>query len=162
MADGWLILAPALVMLMLGSCAERNPTGSQPSTQRVTLGDRTFILELALDEDARFKGLSDRPSLPDDGGMLFVFPEPDHLQFVMRDCLMPIDIIFLDAGGRVVSMHAMKLEPYGTPDFKLPRYRSRYPAQFAIELKGGTVATLALNVGDKVQLPLADLKARAR
>src|SRR5690606_3450982 len=102
-----MLLMIPLLLAMCG-CDERTADG-QVQTQVVKIGDRTFNLELALDDASRYRGLSDRQSLPDDGGMLFVFPKPRPLQFVMRDCLFPIDILFLDGGGRVVSMHEMKL-----------------------------------------------------
>ncbi|MEM7577657.1 MAG: DUF192 domain-containing protein [Planctomycetota bacterium] len=132
------------------------------STLPVTLGDQTFTLELALDNDTRFQGLSDRAYLAPDGGMLFVFPRPRNLEFVMRRCLVPIDIIFLDAGGRVTASHAMTVEPYDRPERQLRRYGSQYRAQFAIELAGGTLETLDLQPGDRIELPLEDLKARAK
>jgi len=93
--------------------------------------------------------------------MLFVFAHPRKLAFVMRRCLVPIDIIFLDAGGRVVQTHAMAVEPYDTPEWNLKRYSSRYAAQFAIELRGGTLEKLKVKVGDKIDLPLKELKQRA-
>src|ERR1041385_5543414 len=66
----------------------------------VNLDGKKFHLELALDDTTRFKGLSDRTDIPADGGMLFVFPRPVTTAFVMRDCPVPIDIIFLDGSGR--------------------------------------------------------------
>jgi uncharacterized membrane protein (UPF0127 family) len=81
----------------------------------------------------------------------------------MRRCLVPIDLIFLDANGRVDSMHQMPVEddPF-KPDHELTRYPSRGGAQFAIELAGGTLDGLDLRLGQRVQLPLEALKARAQ
>ncbi|MFP3422318.1 DUF192 domain-containing protein, partial [Bacillus sp. SIMBA_161] len=87
--------------------------------------------------------------------MLFVFPDARVRRFVMRKCLVPIDIVFLDAAGRIVAMHEMAVEPYDTPESELKRYSSRYPAQFAIELRGGWLERLELETGEKVALPLA-------
>jgi hypothetical protein len=42
-----------------------------------------------------------------DGGMLFVFPEPRMLSFWMYECLIDIDVIFLDASGTVTAIHRM-------------------------------------------------------
>ena len=71
-------------------------------------------------------------------------------------------VVVLDAGGRVVKTCHMTVQPYDTPDGDLLSYDSDYPAQFAIELKGGTLGELHLSPGDRVNLPLARLKARAR
>lgn len=158
-----LVCALLLMLSQLGGCG-----GGQPAvglrTVPVELGGRRFVLELALTPEQRHQGLSDRPAIAPDGGMLFVFPD-DRVavqQFVMRRCLVPIDIAFLDREGRVLAMHAMAVQPPETAEADLVRYSSRYPAQFAIELAGGTLADLELSPGDRVELPLAALKARAR
>lgn len=147
-----------------GGAGSEDPTRADVDgpTQAVTLGGRRFELELAITREKVFRGLSDRMKIESDGGMLFVFKQPRVLEFVMRRCLVPIDIVFLDASGRITAMHEMKVEPYDTPEERLKRYSSRYAAQFAIELAGGTLRGLGLKVGDRVELPYADLKARAQ
>jgi uncharacterized membrane protein (UPF0127 family) len=55
--------------------------------------------------DLRFLGLSDTEALPEDRGMLFVFPEVQDLTFVMRDMDFPIDIVYADDGGVITSIH---------------------------------------------------------
>jgi uncharacterized membrane protein (UPF0127 family) len=82
----------------------------------------------------------------------------------MKDCYFAIDLIYLDAGGRIVEMHHMPAPPPEDrqDEEKLPLYSSKWPAQFAIELKGGTLESLKLERGQKIELPLEDLKAKAR
>ncbi len=160
MAHGRLIAFAALLpCLVAGACSKVDPP---LDVQRVTISGRTFTLELALDDDARFGGLSNRAEIAADGGMLFVFPQPRPLSFVMRQCLVPIDLIFLDAGGRIVATHAMQVEPYDTPEAQLTAYPSEWPAQFAIELRGGTLEALNLTTGHRIDLPTEALKRRAR
>jgi len=118
-------------------------------------------LELALTPTKRYEGLSHREHIDKRGGMLFVFPEPARRTFVMRDCLAPIDLIFLDSRGRVIQTHQMTVEPLDTPDSELTPYPSRWPAQFAIELKGDTLDQLELKNSETIALPLQALKARA-
>ena len=122
----------------------------------------TFNVELALDDASRFQGLSDRAEIAADGGMLFVFDDVRPRRLVMRRCLVPIDIAYLDPMGRVVQTHAMQTEPMGTPESQLVQYPSRYPAQFALELAGGTIERIGLGAGDTVQMPLEALKRAAR
>lgn len=161
-----LLLKPAQLfaaLLVLAACGATTPM-SAPAAQRITLAGREYELEVAATPDARYQGLSDRASIPDDGGMIFVFPAHQvrvH-EFVMRRCLVPIDIIFADVDGVVTATHAMGVEPYDTPDDELKRYSSRTPAQFAIELKGGTLPSLGLKPGDRLDLPLRELKRLAR
>lgn len=148
-----------VVIHLLPGC--QGADSSDASTQKVMLDGRAFELELALDNDSRFQGLSDRSEIIPSGGMLFVFPQPSRLQFVMRRCLVPIDLIYLDPGGRIIMTYPMAIEPFDTPDGQLRRYSSQYDAQFAIELKGGMLQQLNLTAGMKIDLPLDRLKHRA-
>lgn len=129
----------------------------------VTIKGETFNLELAMDDDSRLQGLSDRAEIAPDGGMLFVFPDAQRREFVMRRCLVPINLAFLSDEGEIVWMHAMQVEPKpNAPDYQLKRYKSHHPARFAIEVRDGTLRRLGLQQGDRIELPLDDLKARAR
>jgi uncharacterized membrane protein (UPF0127 family) len=136
--------------------------------EHVVVGKTEFKLEVAYKDDTRFKGLSERTEIDEDGGMLFVFPRKGRLYFVMRDCPVDIDIIFLDDRGRITAMHEMKAEPPRLPtepkpanetdpdpyENRLKRYSSRYEAQYALEFKGGTLAKMdpPLEVGKVVRL----------
>ncbi len=131
-------------------------------TLDVTLAGETFTLELAVDDDARYKGLSDRPSIDKHGGMLFGFRYERVRQFVMRRCLVDIDIAYLDERGRIVKTYTMKKEPYDTDEDDLKHYSSIKPALIAIELRAGTIKRLGLKVGQTVDLPIRALKRRAR
>lgn len=146
-----------IVALLLIGCDSDQPAG----TQRVVINDQPFVLELAVTGEQRLQGLSDREEIAEDGGMLFVFRRPQNLAFVMRRCLVPIDLLYLDAGGRIVDMHRMKVEPAGTSEGDLKRYESAWPAQFVIELKGGTIDKLQLQGDEKVDMPVERLKTLA-
>ncbi len=169
------VLCAVLSAVFLPGCDEQP---KDPSVEKVTISGKTFTLELALDDETRFRGLSGRESIPEDGGMLFVFPDRGvrQHQFVMRDCPVPIDIMYLSASGHIVAMHEMLPEPPRKEDeqvapgqttnakyeARLKKYPSRFPAQFVIELKGGTMKTLKLKEGQKIDLDLAGLKKRAK
>lgn len=137
--------------------------------ERVRLDGRTFRLELAADSDSRTKGLGEREEIAKDGGMLFVFPDARPRTFIMRDCLVPIDIIFLDATSRIVAMHQMEVEPprkEGESDReyedRLHPYRSRWPTQFVIEIRGGLLDELKLEPGQRIDLDTDRLRELAR
>jgi uncharacterized membrane protein (UPF0127 family) len=137
-------------------------------TEDVTISGRKFKLELATDPDKRMFGLSFRETIAADGGMLFVFPRPVTTSFVMRDCPVPIDIIYLDATGRIVAMHKMVPDPRkpGESDSdyeaRLTKYPSGYDTQFVIELKGNTLDSLNLKKNDKIRLDIPKLKKMAK
>jgi len=163
-----LILSPLLIACEENATPPPRPaeTGSLDDAGNVievAIKGQVFKLELALDDATRFQGLSDREDIPEDGGMLFVFPDAQVRHFVMRRCLVPIDIAFLDTKGEVVWMHAMQVEPDPeAPDYRLKHYSSHYPAQFAIEFREGTIRRLGLKQGDRIDLPLDSLKKRAQ
>ena len=88
---------------------------------------------------------------------------------VMRDCPVPIDVAFLDADGRVVSLAEMRVEPPRAPhegrwayEARLPVYRSAAPVRFAIEVAGGRLAELGVTRGTRIPLDVAALVAGAR
>jgi uncharacterized protein len=178
---GLALAALALAFSGPTACSNEGPgpsTGkADTNVESVKIDGEWFHLELALDPIDRFKGLSGREHIEPDGGMLFVFPRPSDQRFVMRDCLVDIDIIFLDPSGRITAMHHMPVEPPRDPETeplgpnglapkyeaRLKKYPSRYPAQLAIELAGGTLKRLDLSEGDLIQFrDLEGLKARAR
>ncbi len=159
-----------LAVLALSGCDDQ----ANANVQSVKIGGKWFHLELALDDNVRVKGLGQRDHIETDGGMLFVFPAARETSFVMRDCPIPIDVIYLDGSGRIVAMHQMQPDPprgadEGKPgeivekyEKRLKQYPSRFPTQLVIELKGGTLPGLNLKEGERIDLPIADLKKRAK
>lgn len=138
-------------------------------TVPVRIAGELFQLEPALDPATRRRGLGGRRAIPDDGGMLFALPAPRIQAFVMRDCHVPIDVAFLDAGGRVVAIHAMRVEPPRRPgetasayEARLRTYPSLRPAQFAVETAGGRLAEVGLVVGQRVFFDREAIARRAR
>lgn len=145
------------------------PAAGGPPTEEVSIRGEPFRLELAIDAGSRKKGLSGRDKVEDHGGMIFIFPSPAHQSFWMRDCLVDIDAAFLDERGRVVALHEMKVErprgrfePSLAYERRLTSYPSRKRAQFAIELKAGTIQRLGLKEGETITLDLDRLKKLAK
>src|ERR1051326_2699645 len=110
-------------VLALASC--NPPAPSNLPTVSMRLGDRTFQLEIADTLASREHGLMRRDSMPADHGMIFVFADEQVLPFYMKDTRIPLDIIFINASGAVVSIKQMK--PYD-----LTTVSSDYPAKWAI------------------------------
>ena len=131
----------------------------------VKIGSMVFTrLELASTDDARIRGLMFRKELPCDGGMLFAFDKEEIHSFWMRNTLIPLDIVFIDAKGIVTAVHTMKVEPPQRPGesdeaycARLPLYSSGRPARAAIEVNAGMAAEI--KVGDRIELGLDGIKA---
>lgn len=135
--------------------------------ETVLVSGETFTLEVVSTEAAIQRGMGGRESLARDDGMLFVFPESRSRRFWMKNCLIPLDIMFLDARGRITAIHQMPEEPLQTEtetmseyEDRLPGYRSLLGAQYAIELQYGRISELGLKTGQKIELPFDCLKTR--
>lgn len=171
----WMMALTLAVLgpLVMSGCEDTGKAST--SVVPVRVKGETFYLEVAATDEVRVPGLGKRTHIDDDGGMIFVFPDSRLREFVMRDCLVPIDIIYTDGAGRALCMHAMTVEPprgkgegvpgdlYNIPyGQRLKKYECTYPAQFAIELKGGMIAKLGVKEGDKLEFDAEGLKKIAR
>src|SRR5581483_8429908 len=93
------------IVMMAGGC-EDSPAGLP--VVRMKIGSQTFNLEVARTEAQQEKGLMKRDSMPADHGMIFVFPEELERSFWMKNTRFPMDILFLNSAGKIVSIHQMR------------------------------------------------------
>jgi len=158
-----------LLLVLLAGCV--NPACHHQDSDQVpvSIGGTHWTLELAQGEEAIQRGMMDRAAIPDGTGMLFVFDEPSIRRFWMANCLVDIDLLYLDGRGRIVSLHRMVTEPPRSPsesvsqyERRLPLYASGSPVRFAIELPAGSIDRLGLKSGDRIPLDLAMLKGGSR
>jgi uncharacterized protein len=105
--------------------------------------------ELATRSETRTHGLMERPSLPADRGMLFLFETTQPLSFWMFNTLIPLDIIFADAQRRITTIHAAV--PPCRPPMRCPSYVSDGLAQFVLEVNAGTAAKAGIAIGDELR-----------
>lgn len=112
-------------------------------TTTLLLGSVVVEAEVADDPSERELGLMYRESMPDDRGMLFVYPSARPRSFWMRNTPLPLSIAFIDAKGVVVSVSDM--EPFSTSPVP-----SGKPAMYALEVNQGWFATHAVAVGTPV------------
>ena len=134
-----------------GSSQDAGPT-LQPGFARVRIGALQVQAEVPEGEQF-YRGMGGRDSLPDDRGMLFVFSVAGRHAIWMRDMLLPIDIIWMSADGRVVDIQTAAPEP-GVPDEQLKRYIPRDPAWYILEVRAGLAAEKGVRVGDKAEVQL--------
>ena len=139
------IHAALLTALFLLAGCENKPT-SGLATVPMQLGSKTFTLEVADRTDSRTFGLMRRDSMPADHGMIFVFGEEEPRGFWMKNCRIPLDIVFIDHAGKVVSVKQMKAYDLNTTP-------SDGPAQYAIELNLGAASAAGVTPGMTLTLP---------
>ena len=89
-------------------------------------------------------GLMFRTSVPADGGMLFDWGSPRESQMWMKNTLVPLDMVFINADGTIRSIAE------NTVPESLAVIDSHGPVLATLELAGGTTATLGIRVGDKI------------
>lgn len=70
----------------------------------ILVGNKKYDVEVAENEEERMKGLQEVIEMDDDEGMLFIFPEPQHVDFWMKDTEIPLDIIFINSDLEVLSV----------------------------------------------------------
>jgi uncharacterized membrane protein (UPF0127 family) len=111
-------------------------------------------VEVADTEAHREAGLMNTRSLPTDQGEAFTWTDPVEVGFWMKDTLIPLDIVYWDAQGRIVDILSM------TPCTADPCaiYNARSAFVGAVELDPGVVEKAGVQVGDTVVLAL---RARA-
>jgi uncharacterized membrane protein (UPF0127 family) len=135
-----------LCVLMLSSCVAC--ASGEPS---VNFGGKTFKVEVADTQEKQALGLMFRDHMPADEGMIFIFPNEAPRSFWMKNCRIPLDIMYFDKELKLVSISA------SAPPCKVsrcPSYPSKAPAQYVLELNAGTASALGIEVGDKMTLDL--------
>lgn len=146
-------LAGIAGLVLLAGCAgagtQQGPNGEplEPLTITTQSGEHRFHVEIADDEMERQRGLMHRDPLADDRGMLFQFPDVAERGFWMHNTPSPLDIIYIDPHGVIVSIAAN-----ATPnsDEVIP---SNGPAMGVLELRAGRAAEIGAKSGDKVRHP---------
>jgi len=83
--------------------------------------------------------------LPADRGMLFPQDAPRVMSMWMRNTLIPLDMLFIDAEGRVVYIRD-RATPQSDALITTP-----VPVKAVLELAGGLCGTLGIQVGDHVR-----------
>lgn len=111
-------------------------------------------VEIADDEAERARGLMFRRDLPQGSGMLFVYEQPQPVSFWMRNTLIPLDMIFIDARGEVRHVYPMArpLDERGIPGAAVGD-----PAPerlMVLEVPGGDAKRLGISPGTVLAHPL--------
>ena len=114
---------------------------------RGAFGTVRIRVELALTAQEQARGLMFRERMPRLAGMLFVYPQERDVAFWMRNTLIPLDMIFVDASGRVVRVHENAVPLDETP------IAAGAPTLAVLEVNGGLARSLGLKPGDELRSP---------
>ena len=126
-------------------------TACMAKSPYVTLKNERFLVELAETPDKQALGLMFREQMPDDHGMLFLFPVEGMRSFWMKNTRIPLDIFYFDEELKLVSV-SENTQPCRVQH--CPSYPSLGPAKYILELNAGKAAELGVKAGDVLELHL--------
>jgi uncharacterized membrane protein (UPF0127 family) len=108
-------------------------------------------VEVVEDVTLQQLGLMFRRELAEDAGMLFIYPGEQTLSFWMKNTKIPLDIIYFDAGLRLVTLIDTAKPCRADPCRNYPATR---PAMYVLEVNGGLAKQWDLKPGDELELHL--------
>lgn len=122
-----------LIPLFENFCRKTQVDGK---TIELKIGEFPILAKVASTPKTQATGYMHEPEPKDGEGMIFIYDKEDPLYFWMKNVKFPLDIVFFDSSLNYVDHQTM--EPFnGERDDLLPRYTSKKPAQFAVELPAG-------------------------
>lgn len=131
--------------------AQTCPNPPQPELPRSPLtivtagGSHSFSVELARTGEQKTCGLMLRQRLGPGEGMLFQYQPPAQAYMWMANTVIPLDMIFIAADGRIVHIEEDAVpfshEVRGTPE----------AVSGVLEVRAGTVDRLGIRPGDLVR-----------
>lgn len=110
-------------------------------------GQARFSVEVADDNQERAQGLMNVDHMATMSGMLFVYEEPQHATFWMRNTLIGLDMLFASPDGTILAIHenAIPLDETVIDGGEGVKY--------VLEINGGLSARLGIKTGDVLQHP---------
>ncbi|MGN0866142.1 MAG: DUF192 domain-containing protein [Oligosphaeraceae bacterium] len=144
------------------------PAPSGEILRDVEIGPQRFeVVELACTVQEKAQGMQGRTHLPDTSAMAFLSLPPRPQVFWMKNTRIPLDVIFLDASGRILQISSMAVEEPRRAGESESRYHARLKRYTCVgevfcvlEIRGGLAGELGLAAGDS--LPAFSLAALAR
>ena len=140
-------VTPAHAQRAQDSAPERLYTRRAPLMIETDSGIVTLDVEIADTPALRSRGLMFRQRLPRGRGMLLLWPRPSMAALWMKNTLIPLDMVFIDASGRIVHIHEN-----AQPGDLTPVSPGR-PVMAVLEIAAGEARRLGLRPGLRVSLP---------
>jgi len=107
-------------------------------------GVQVFSVEEAKTDEERERGLMFRTSLPEGQGMIFDFSPEQNVSMWMKNTLIPLDMIFIRADGRILRIaENTKIQ---SEDI----IASGGPVRAVVEVIAGTAKKYGIAPGDRV------------
>ncbi|MEK7092398.1 MAG: DUF192 domain-containing protein [Patescibacteria group bacterium] len=124
--------------------------GKTEKMPKATVNKQTFKLYLASDAKTTETGLSGRPNMPTDYGMLFEFEKAGYHTFWMKNMKFPIDILFIKE-NKIIGIFE-NVQPPTTAGDTLLLYKPEEPADKVLEINAGLSKKYNIKMGDTVTI----------
>ena len=139
------------VIIILGaiyflSHRANSPLSSDQAQKTIYVADKKLSIEVADTLDKQTLGLSYRKSMPEDKGMLFIFPQLGTYGFWMKDMNFSLDLIWLDENGKIVSIDK-NISPKTYPKI----FNPSSPVKYVLEVNAGWSDKNGIKVGDSIK-----------
>lgn len=134
-------------------------------TEEIKIGDKIINVEIADTVEKRSKGLSGRKSMPENQGMLFVFPAPDYYSFWMKNMNFGLDFIWIKGNEIMEITKNVKPEDYQSASTQRgplrPQSEASEPPESLVpknkidkvlEVNAGTAERLGIKEGDVAEI----------
>jgi uncharacterized protein len=116
---------------------------AETAPRELRLAGQTLTVEIAAAPDTMARGLMHREHLPDDHGMLFIWPADQVVAMWMKNTLIPLSVAFIGSDFRVLNIADM--EPHSRQV-----HPSHGPARYALELNQGWFARHGVEAGSRI------------
>ncbi|MGV3628379.1 MAG: DUF192 domain-containing protein [Betaproteobacteria bacterium] len=132
-------LLPTLALCLMPAIAP----AAMPQIE-LSINKHTLTAEVAGNDTDRMQGLMHRRMLPENRGMLFVFPNIAHHGMWMMNTHIPLSVAFIDDAGAIINIEDM--QPH-TRD----SHSAKSPARYALEMNLGWFRKRGIKPGMKIE-----------
>ena len=146
-----LLLPTAVAFAVVLPTAALSTYGFQRGAAMIKAADTgatrvVLTVELARTPAERAQGLMNRRSLPAKAGMVFVYPQAHRGGYWMKNTLIPLDIAFHDARGRILRIFTM--QPCRREPCRI--YDPNVAYRGALEVNAGSFRRWGVGRGDRI------------
>jgi uncharacterized membrane protein (UPF0127 family) len=110
----------------------------------LSIGGHKLTAEVASNDAQRSTGLMHRRMLPENRGMLFIFPEVAMHGMWMMNTFVPLSVAFIDRDGTIINIADMQPQTQNT-------HSAAKPAKYALEMNLGWFGKRGIHPGAKVE-----------
>ena len=122
----------------------------EKETKQVCINEKCFKVEIADNNSERMIGLSKYESLPENQGMLFIFPVEEIPGFWMKDMKFPIDIIWINKNLEIIGFDK-NLQPC-EENKNCEVYYPTKKIKYVLEINSGLSEMNNFEIGDRVKV----------